>query len=134
MTDTPPTTSPDFEANQDLKAKYPVLVGKLLWISNTVQLDISFAVNTLAHHMSKPTKDTMQAALRVVKYLNQMQGEVLRLGSGKGDEPVIFAYTDSNWASDLSAVVHLKPEIDCKGRLNSTLAKSTVKAFYYLSC
>ncbi|KAJ1033659.1 hypothetical protein NDA13_001645 [Ustilago tritici] len=133
MTDTPPTTSPDFEANQVLKAKYPVLVGKLLWISNTIQPDISFAINTLAHHMSKPTKDAMQAALRVVKYLNQTQGEVLRLGGGKGDEPVIVAYTDSNLASDLSAVMHLKPEIDCKGQLNSTLAKATVKAFYYLS-
>ncbi|SAM83165.1 uncharacterized protein UBRO_20744 [Ustilago bromivora] len=34
----------------------------------------------------------------------------------------------------LSAVARLEPEIYCKGRLESTSAKSTVKAFYYLSC
>ncbi|SAM81796.1 uncharacterized protein UBRO_20615 [Ustilago bromivora] len=63
MTHTPPTTTPDFEADQDLKAKYPVLASKLLWISNTIWLDISFAVNTLACHISKLTEAAMQVAL-----------------------------------------------------------------------
>ncbi|CCF50031.1 hypothetical protein NDA11_004051 [Ustilago hordei] len=42
----------------------------------------------------------MQAALQVIKYLNQMQSKVLRLG-GKGRNALaIVAYTDSNWALD----------------------------------
>ncbi|KAJ1601495.1 hypothetical protein NDA14_003229 [Ustilago hordei] len=88
------------ETNDKLKARYPVLVGKLLWISNTIQPDITYAVNTLAHHMSKPTKRAMQVALQVVKYLNQTQDEVLRLGSKNEDKPPITAYMDSNWASN----------------------------------
>ncbi|KAJ1020395.1 hypothetical protein NDA13_005714 [Ustilago tritici] len=93
MIHTPSKAPPKIEIDQGLKAKYLVLVGKLLWISDTVRPDISYAVNVLAHHMSKPTKEAMQAALQVVKYLNQTQDEVLRLGGGKGDKPVIVAYT-----------------------------------------
>ncbi|SAM86047.1 uncharacterized protein UBRO_07544 [Ustilago bromivora] len=52
--------------------------------------------------MSNPTEGAMQAALRVVKYLNQTQDEALRLGSGNEDEPPIAAYMDSNWASNLN--------------------------------
>ncbi|KAJ1042781.1 hypothetical protein NDA11_002183 [Ustilago hordei] len=63
MTHTPSKPPPNLETNGELKARYPILVGKLLWILNTVRLDISFTVNTLACHMSKPTKEAMQAAL-----------------------------------------------------------------------
>ncbi|SAM79903.1 uncharacterized protein UBRO_20991 [Ustilago bromivora] len=100
MTHTPSKPLTDLETDGELKARYPVLVGKLLWVSNTVWLDISFAVNTLTCHMSKPTKEAMQAALRIVKYLNQTQDKVLRLGRRNKDEPAIVTYTDSNWASD----------------------------------
>lgn len=100
MTHTPLKAPPDSENDKELKARYPILVGKLLWISNTVRPDISYAVNTLAHHLPKPTKEAMQVALQVVKYLNQTQDEVLRLGGGNGDKPVIFTYMDLNWASD----------------------------------
>ncbi|SPC61745.1 uncharacterized protein UHOD_11884 [Ustilago sp. UG-2017b] len=99
MTHTPPTP-PDFEADRDIKARYPIFVGKLLWVATTVRLDISFAINTLARHMSKPSEDAMQAALRVVKYLNQTHSEVLQIGGEERNKPTITAYTDSNWASD----------------------------------
>ena len=49
MTHTPLKLPTDLETDKELKARYPVLVGKLLWVSNTVQPDISFAVNTLAY-------------------------------------------------------------------------------------
>ncbi|CCF51917.1 hypothetical protein NDA14_005547 [Ustilago hordei] len=47
------------ETDDKLKARYPVLVGKLLWILNTAQPNVSYAVNTLARHMSNPTKGAM---------------------------------------------------------------------------
>ncbi|SAM85299.1 uncharacterized protein UBRO_20892 [Ustilago bromivora] len=102
MTHTPLKPPPNLETNGELKARCPILIGKLLWILNTVRLDISFAVNSLAHHMSKPTEEAMQAALQLVKYLNQTQDEVLRLGSGNEDKLAIVTYTDLNWASDLN--------------------------------
>ncbi|SPC66613.1 uncharacterized protein UHOD_12355 [Ustilago sp. UG-2017b] len=100
MTHTPPKAPPDSKVDKGLKNRYPTLVGKLLWISNTVRPDISFAVSTLARHMSKPTEEAMKAALQIIMYLNQTQDEVLRLGSGNGNKPAIATYTDSNWALD----------------------------------
>ncbi|KAJ1041058.1 hypothetical protein NDA10_006522 [Ustilago hordei] len=88
------------EVQEDLQQKYPTLVGKLLWVSNTVWPDICYAVNTLAQHMSTPTKEAMQMALCVVKYLNQMQNEVLWIGSQHLTKSPIKTYTDANWASD----------------------------------
>lgn len=63
--------------NDDLKCKYPILVGKLLWVLNTVQPDVCYAVNTLAKHMSRPKQEAMQVALCVIKYLNQTQDNIL---------------------------------------------------------
>lgn len=100
MTCTLPKAPPDSMIDEKLKTEYLMLVGKLLWIANMVQLDTSFTVNTLACHMSRPTEAVMQAALWVIMYLNQMQDEVLRLGGRDGTEPAIIAYTDSNWASN----------------------------------
>ena len=85
--------------------KYQELVGQLLWVSNMLRPNISFATGTLARYMSSPTDGEWNAALHMVKFLNQM-----------------------------SAVARLEPKIYCKGRLESTLAKSIVKAFYDRSC
>jgi hypothetical protein len=99
--DTTPTPAPkDFEPPASLKEQYPALVGKLLWVSNTVRPDICFAVNSLARHMSKPTEPAMEAALKVVKYLHQTKDEVLRLGGQDPNATAIATYTDANWASD----------------------------------
>ena len=113
MTHTPSKPLTNLEMDRELKARYPVLVGKLLWVSNTVWPDISFAVNTLACHMSKPTEEAMQVALQIVKYLNQTQDKVLRLGGRNEDEPAIVAYMDSNWASD--------PNTDRRSTLDSII-------------
>ncbi|SAM85301.1 uncharacterized protein UBRO_20894 [Ustilago bromivora] len=102
MTHTPLKAPPDSKVDEKLKNGYPTLVGKLLWISNTVRPDILFTINVLACHMSRPMEEAMKVALLIVMYLNQTQDEVLRLGSGDGNEPAITAYTDSNWASDLN--------------------------------
>ncbi|SOV04242.1 uncharacterized protein UDID_20991 [Ustilago sp. UG-2017a] len=112
MTHTPLKPLTNLEMDGELKARYPVLVGKLLWVSNTVWPNISFAVNTLACPMSKPT-EAMQVALQIVKYLNQTQDKVLRLGGRNEDEPAIVAYTDSNWASD--------PSMDRRSTLDSII-------------
>ncbi|CCF52174.1 hypothetical protein NDA10_006772 [Ustilago hordei] len=84
----------------DIKTQYPILIGKLLWVATTVQPDLSFTINTLTWHMSKLTESVMQAALWVMKYLNQTCNEVLWLGGKGKDKLVIAAYTDTNWASD----------------------------------
>ncbi|SPC66580.1 uncharacterized protein UHOD_12349 [Ustilago sp. UG-2017b] len=70
-----PTKAPEgLEIKDNLKRKYPILVGKLLW--------------------------AMQVALCGVKYLNQTQDEILQIGGEDMDGSTIKAYTDAHWASD----------------------------------
>ena len=100
MVHTPLTPPPDHMSDGDIKTQYPILIGKLLWVATTVQPDLSFTINTLTWHMSKLTESVMQAALWVMKYLNQTCDKVLQLGGEGKDKLVITAYTDANWASD----------------------------------
>jgi hypothetical protein len=81
-------------------ANYRELVGQLLWISNTVRPDISFAVGSLARYMTTPRKDAWTAALHVLKYLNQTGENVLRLGEKFHTAHPVISYTDANWASE----------------------------------
>ncbi|KAJ1039287.1 hypothetical protein NDA10_003177 [Ustilago hordei] len=65
-----------------------------------VQPDICYSVNTLAWHMSRPMEEAMQAALHIIKYLNQMCNKVLRISNQQVGENAIETYIDANWASD----------------------------------
>lgn len=79
---------------------YRKVVGQLLWISNTVRPDISFAVGSLARYMSTPRQGAWTAAVQVLKYLNQTAENVLRLGNRKDMDQPVVTYTDANWASE----------------------------------
>ncbi|KAJ1042137.1 hypothetical protein NDA10_003431 [Ustilago hordei] len=54
--------------------QYQEVVGQLLWVSNTARLDISYTIRTLARYMSSPTNSAWNAAIHILKYLNQMTG------------------------------------------------------------
>jgi hypothetical protein len=94
-----PGDEQDLLAGED-KNDYQKITGTLLWISNTVRPDICFSVGTLARYMSKPAKQHMRAALKVLGYLEQTPDNVLRLGFAKDELSPLVTYTDANWASD----------------------------------
>ncbi|SOV04525.1 uncharacterized protein UDID_17111 [Ustilago sp. UG-2017a] len=86
----------------DQAKQYQELVGQLLWVSNTVRPDISFAVGTLARYMSEPIDSAWKAAIHLLKYLNQTNDYHLNLGGlhrNHAGQPVV-TYTNANWASD----------------------------------
>ena len=90
------------KCNPDQAKRYQELVGQLLWVSNTVRPDISFAVGALARYMSEPIDSAWSAAIHLLKYLNQTSEYRLSLGGAHrshADQPVV-TYTDANWASD----------------------------------
>ncbi|SPC61968.1 uncharacterized protein UHOD_12134 [Ustilago sp. UG-2017b] len=90
------------KCNPDQAKRYQELVGQLLWVSNTVRPDISFAVGTLARYMSEPIDSAWSAAIHLLKYLNQTSDYHLNLGGthrSHVDQPVV-TYTDASWASD----------------------------------
>ncbi|SOV04878.1 uncharacterized protein UDID_17223 [Ustilago sp. UG-2017a] len=90
------------KCNPDQAKRYQELVGQLLWVSNTVRPDISFAVGALTRYMSEPIDSAWSAAIHLLKYLNQTSDYRLNLGGAHRshtDQPVV-TYTDANWASD----------------------------------
>ncbi|SOV01642.1 uncharacterized protein UDID_18154 [Ustilago sp. UG-2017a] len=90
------------KCNPDQAKRYQELVGQLLWVSNTVRPDISFAVGALTQYMSEPINSAWSAVIHLLKYLNQTSDYHLNLGGAHrshADQPVV-TYTDANWASD----------------------------------
>lgn len=83
----------------ELLVFYRQLIGNLLYISTISRPDISYSVNFLSRHCTKPTKALFVAAKRVLRYLK-----------GSAHFKLIFrrssfqltAYTDSDWAGDLT--------------------------------
>lgn len=67
-----------------------------MWVAQSTQEDISFAVNRLSQFLCDPSSAHWYAALRVLRYLITTKDLKLRLG---GDLK-LSGYTDSDWAED----------------------------------
>lgn len=87
---------------------YQRLVGKLMYLSYNIRLDISFVVDQLSRHNANLRKKHLQAAKKVVKYLK----ETIKMGLIFGQESAeqlprnsspyrLISYTDNNFAGDL---------------------------------
>ncbi|KAL2924831.1 Retrovirus-related Pol polyprotein from transposon TNT 1-94 [Bienertia sinuspersici] len=74
---------------------YQRLIGRLIYLTIT-RPDILFSVNTLSQFMHKPTSVHMQAAKRVLRYLNYNPAQGVFLASNAGAK--LVAYSDSDWA------------------------------------
>lgn len=72
------------------------LVGKLLYITMT-RPDLAFSVQVLSQFMHCPKKSHMEAALRMVRYINEAPG--LGLLMPANDTNKLTAYCDSNWGA-----------------------------------
>lgn len=76
--------------------EYQRLFEKLIYLTIT-RPDIAFDVHTLSQFMHKPTTVHMQAAKRILRYLNSSPGQGILLASKSA--AVLTAYTYSDWAS-----------------------------------
>ncbi|KAJ1601706.1 hypothetical protein NDA14_005615 [Ustilago hordei] len=79
--------------------EYPVIVGKLLWVANSTQPDLSLTVGVLARHMHEPSQEHYQAAQWVLRYLESTRQVGLVYRASESQEPLV-AHSDANWASD----------------------------------
>lgn len=85
----------------EIKHDYQRLVGKLLWLSNHTRPDITFPTGVLARHMSAPSREAMDAAIRVVRYLKYSnRHELVYDANARDSSSPLLAYSDANWASD----------------------------------
>ncbi|SOV05798.1 uncharacterized protein UDID_18523 [Ustilago sp. UG-2017a] len=79
--------------------EYPVIIGKLLWVANSTQPDLSLTVGVLARHMHKPSQEHYQAAQWVLRYLESTKEVGLVYRANESQEPLV-AHSDANWESD----------------------------------
>ena len=77
------------------KEMYQCLVGRLIYLSHT-QLDIAYALSIINQFMQSPKEVHLQAAYRVLQYLNGTPGKGI-LFKRNGDL-VLEAYTDVDYA------------------------------------
>ena len=75
--------------------EYQRLVGRLIYLTIT-RPDITYAVHILSQFMHKPTTVHMQAAKRILRYINHSLGQGILLASSSGAH--LTAYCDSDWA------------------------------------
>ncbi|SAM74983.1 uncharacterized protein UBRO_20505 [Ustilago bromivora] len=125
----------------DLKQakQYQELVGQLLWVSNMVQPDISFATGVLAWYMSTSTVRAWSVAIHVLKYLNQTNQYWLQLGENTimNTNQLVVTYINTNWVSDpmnrcrstSGAVMHVYGcLVSWKSHVQKCIALSAVEA------
>ncbi|XP_020272465.1 uncharacterized protein LOC109847644 [Asparagus officinalis] len=81
------------------KGQYQRLVGRLIYISHT-RPDIGFSVSVVSQFMNNPTKEHIEAAYRILRYLKSTSGKGLAFT--KGSDRGIKVFTDADWAESLS--------------------------------
>ena len=107
--------APDSKETEEVIDTYRSLIGALLWIANVSRPDVSFAVSTLSRFTSCPEKAHMDAAMRVLKYLQRTRHLKLTFGNLSG-KPLcdglmqtpegLVAFTDSSWGDEKPASGH----------------------------
>lgn len=106
MSDSKPVNTPlvpGFKLNRDVGGKavddtcYKQIVGSLMYLTAT-RPDIMFSVSLISRYMSRPTELHLQAAKRILRYLNGTTGYGI-FYKKKGDADLL-AFTDSDYAGD----------------------------------
>lgn len=82
----------------DVEDAYRQMVDTILYVSNTVRPDISFAVGAFSRNMQDPSTEHMNAAKHVVRYLSGTReaGMMYR----KNAELNLTGYCDAGFAGD----------------------------------
>jgi histone deacetylase 1/2 len=114
---------------------YRSLVGSLIYLTNT-RIDISYAVGCVARYMDFPEVAHLNAAKRILRYLNGTINHGLFMSSDNNEE--YHAYADADWGRDLdtrrstSGILH-KLGNSCffwSSKLQPTVSLSTTEAEY----
>lgn len=87
----------DEEGTKVDETYYKQLVGSLIYLTAT-RPDLMFSVSLISRFMSCPTQLHMQAAKRILRYLQGTKNYGIWYRKGGNDE--LLAYTDSDYAGD----------------------------------
>ncbi|SOV08499.1 uncharacterized protein UDID_17412 [Ustilago sp. UG-2017a] len=92
--------------------EYLVIIGKLLWVANSIRPDLSLTMGVLARHMREPSQEHYQAAQQVLRYLESTKEVGLVYRANESQEPLVV-HSDANWVSD--ATVQRRSTSGCHG-------------------
>jgi len=112
----PPSNLPSL-AQDKLHLQYQSLVGSLNWLAHTTHPDLSTVVSLLAQHQSHPAQGHMDAALHVIKYIDQTKSMGIYFSSNRSSSLESFLHfplsnnlvsmADANWGpQDASVTKH----------------------------
>jgi hypothetical protein len=90
----------DVHIDPELQSHYQTVIGSLLYLTLGTRPDIAFVVTKLAQFAARPSKEHLQKALYICRYLVGTKDYHLTYDGSSGNG--IIAYTDSDWASDPS--------------------------------
>jgi len=94
----PEPVSLDTVIDPELRSRYQMVIGSLLYLMLGTRPDIAFAVTKLAQFAARPSEEHFSKALYICRYLRGTSKYCLTY-DGKSDQGLI-ACTDSDWASD----------------------------------
>lgn len=124
------------EVNPHMRTLFQQIIGSLLYIMLGTRPDIAFAVTKLAQHAANPSKEHLDKAKYILRYLagTAKYALVYKGASNKG----LIAYTDSDYAADpvkrrSTTGYHLKLAdgiISWQSRAQKTIALSATEAEY----
>ena len=141
-------------------ADYQSLVGSLQWLMMATRPDLAYTASTLGQFNSQPTTESIQAAKRVLRYLQSTSDFALHFPSkqfylrnqtsehgscSQSGEPVtaqLIGYTDSDWAGDKIdrkstygyVFTLFATAVSWKSQKSSAVALSTTEAEYIGAC
>lgn len=119
--------------------RYRELVGKILYLANTVRPDLAFIAGVLSRFASAPTSEHWTAGVRVLKYLagtRELGLAWYKVSSG------LQGFVDSDYAGDLdgrkstlgSVFLSGSAAVSWGSKLQPLAALSTVEAEYISMC
>ncbi|KAI0997156.1 hypothetical protein K3495_g11032 [Podosphaera aphanis] len=119
------------------KTEYNSCIGGLQYLSNNTRPDIAFGVNHLAIFLTNPSKEHMQAARQVLRYIAKDPDHGIKF-TRSNHRPILEAYTDPVFAADPSTsrstsgmLVRLSSGPICwKSHLQREVVLSTTEAEY----
>ncbi|KAI5970615.1 hypothetical protein CANMA_000332 [Candida margitis] len=116
---------------------YRSIVGKVLYLSNTIRPDISYTVSQLSKHLKQPTINDLAAAKHLIRYIAGTTHHGIIYSKTKKN--VIEGYCDSSWTDDYETSTstgayifkYANGAITWKSKIQSNVSLSTAESEYY---
>ena len=124
-------------ARNDVQALYQSIVGSLMYAMLCTRPDIAYTVQQLSQFASNPAQVHLQAAKRVLRYLQGSQDLHLTYQRGNESTGTIQGYSDADFAAgedrkSISGYIFILAgsPISWQAKKQSTIALSTAEAEY----